>query len=298
MKALSCISLIAILFAGCAGDPDANGDATVDGDGSTIDGDGSVVDGDGSVIDPDASTSDAGVPDSTIPLDDAGNPIFDTNDAGQVLCGQEPCQCSNGIDDDGDGKVDGFDEECTGPYDNDEGTFATGIPGDNKDKKQDCFFDGNSGAGNDGCELQEGCTTGDLTGDACDTVNQMCIDYCGARTPNGCDCFGCCEIFIDGSPEYVRLTEECDLMNDGTLSPGCTTCIPNDACANTCGECELCPGRDVADLPDTCFPPDADGGVPDTPVYTCDEGQSVCGESQGCAAGYYCQLGCCVPSLI
>ena len=62
-------------------------------------------------------------------------------------------QCSNCKDDDGDGLIDGFDPECTGPFDNDEGSFATGIPGDNKDAiNQDCFFDGNSGAGNDGCD--------------------------------------------------------------------------------------------------------------------------------------------------
>jgi hypothetical protein len=63
------------------------------------------------------------------------------------LCGG-PCGCSDGIDNDGDGTIDGFDLECTGPADNDEGTFATGISGDNVDPKwQDCFFDGNSGGG-------------------------------------------------------------------------------------------------------------------------------------------------------
>src|SRR3569833_3508623 len=40
-------------------------------------------------------------------------------------------QCSNCKDDDGDGLIDGFDPQCTGPFDNDEGSFATGIPGDN-----------------------------------------------------------------------------------------------------------------------------------------------------------------------
>ena len=57
-------------------------------------------------------------------------------------------QCSDGIDNDGDGKIDYDDPECVGPLDNDESSFATGIPGDNMDAcKQDCFFDGNSGAG-------------------------------------------------------------------------------------------------------------------------------------------------------
>ncbi len=72
--------------------------------------------------------------------------------AGTVLCGNAPCQCNNGVDDDGDGTVDGFDIECTGAIDDDEGSFATGIPGDNRDPKwQYCFFDGNSGHGDDRC---------------------------------------------------------------------------------------------------------------------------------------------------
>src|SRR5438045_3952646 len=51
-------------------------------------------------------------------------------------------QCTNCIDDDGDGKVDWLDPECTGPLDNDESSYATGIPGDNVDPcKQDCWFD-------------------------------------------------------------------------------------------------------------------------------------------------------------
>ncbi len=40
------------------------------------------------------------------------------------------------MDNDGDGLVDGFDPECTGPFDDDEATFATGIPGDNKDPRK------------------------------------------------------------------------------------------------------------------------------------------------------------------
>src|SRR6478609_3127994 len=45
-----------------------------------------------------------------------------------------------------------------GPLDNDESSFATGIPVDNIDAcKQDCFFDGNSGMGDDGCMWQLKC---------------------------------------------------------------------------------------------------------------------------------------------
>ena len=75
---------------------------------------------------------------------------------GKIPIGQT--QCSDGIDNDGDGKTDYNDPECVGPLDNDEGTYATGIPGDNIDAcKQDCFFDGNSGMGDDGCMWQLKC---------------------------------------------------------------------------------------------------------------------------------------------
>ena len=79
-----------------------------------------------------------------------------TGAGGNVSVGN--AQCSDGLDNDGDGKIDYADPECVGPLDNDEGTFATGIPGDNSDAcKQDCFFDGNSGMGDDHCLWQLKC---------------------------------------------------------------------------------------------------------------------------------------------
>ena len=120
-------------------------------------------------------------------------------------------QCSDGIDNDGDGKIDYDDPECVGPLDNDESSFATGIPGDNMDAcKQDCFFDGNSGAGDDHCDWQLKCdplsatpsarTTqqyADSTRSECSlsaSQSPACIDFCRQLVPNGCDCFGCCAI--------------------------------------------------------------------------------------------------------
>src|SRR5689334_20309859 len=52
----------------------------------------------------------------------------------QVSIDAAPCvpgasQCSNCKDDDGDGKIDGLDPECTSLADDDEATFATGIAG-------------------------------------------------------------------------------------------------------------------------------------------------------------------------
>jgi hypothetical protein len=217
------------------------------------------------------------------------------------FCGGDGCACSNGVDDDGDGDVDGFDTECTGPLDGDEGTFATGIPGDNVDPKwQDCFFDGNSGAGNDGCRYHTDCLTGDKDMDDPDCqVSEFCINYCGDRTPNGCDCFGCCEIDIGTESVNVVIGSDCSLedIDDETK---CPRCVQTTQCGNECGECELCPGRTPEDLPDSCVPNVPDGGTnyppdaPPPPVYTCDNGEQVCSLSMPCPSGYYCAQGCCL----
>jgi hypothetical protein len=202
------------------------------------------------------------------------------------LCGGE-CACSNGIDDDGDGKVDGFDEECTGAADNDEGTFATGISGDNKDPKwQDCFFDGNSGAGDDGCRYATECLTGELPDDHRDcSVTESCIDFCAARTPNGCDCFGCCTVETSDGPVSIHIADTCDLEEIDD-EEACPRCIPTEQCDNECGECELCPGKD--ELPETCDD--------DTPY--CDDDKQPCDEENACPSGYFCQLGCCSVSIV
>ncbi|HET9959566.1 MAG TPA: hypothetical protein VFQ61_33975 [Polyangiaceae bacterium] len=170
--------------------------------------------------------------------------------------------CDNGKDDDGDGLVDGLDPECTGPLDNQEDSFATGIPGDNRDPKwQDCFFDGNSGAGDDQCRYATGCLTGDLPADHADcTVSQACLDFCAPLTPNGCDCFGCCTIALDdGSTVDVLENSACSLANLDD-EKACPRCVKSEQCGNNCGECELCPGKTAADLPASCKPPTSGTG--------------------------------------
>lgn len=220
---------------------------------------------------------------------------FVYGDGGVGICGDSNCACSNGLDDDGDGQIDGFDSECTGPLDNDEGSFATGIPGDNRDPKwQDCFFDGNSGAGDDGCRYHTDCLYGlKEPSDPDCTLSSACIEFCGARTPSGCDCFGCCTVQReDGSTIDVLTGSSCSLeqLDD---PDACKPCVKSSTCTNDCGECELCPGKTVDDLPESCRPPEVDSGTP-PPGYTCDEGRQVCGPEQPpCPSGYYCQLGCC-----
>jgi hypothetical protein len=222
-----------------------------------------------------------------------------------ALCGTSTCLCADGIDNDGDGLVDGFDPECTGPLDNDEGTFATGISGDNKDPKwQDCFFDGNSGAGDDDCRYSTDCLTGDLPADDPDcVVSDQCVDFCSARTPNGCDCFGCCQVTdSSGNDVFVYLDATCSTDNlDDTNA--CPRCEQSTQCGNQCGECELCLGRTEADLPDSCFPaapPDAGTGGTSSvtpPAYTCDNGEQVCSLELPCPTNEYCQQGCCLTIL-
>jgi hypothetical protein len=233
-------------------------------------------------------------------------PSVTVSEAGEVLCGTSLCACNNGVDDDGDGKGDGFDEECTGALDNDEGTFSTGIPGDNSDPKwQDCFFDGNSGAGDDHCRYHADCLTGAKPASDPDcAVSTSCHDFCAARTPNGCDCFGCCTVQLaDSSSVSVFIGESCSLENvDDAAS--CPRCTPSAACGNTCAECELCPGKSVEDLPASCStPPDGTGGSGgsgggETPGYSCDAGKTVCSSTSDCPSGDYCSLGCCLAFVI
>jgi hypothetical protein len=205
-----------------------------------------------------------------------------------ALCGNAACMCSNGIDDDGDGLSDGFDPECSAPFDDREDSFATGVHGEGQDSKcQDCFFDDDSGGE---CKRARSCaldgTTASGTG-ACRscTVEASCSDSCLPRVPNGCDCYGCCEVWRDGARlDYVLLSETCSLATlDSPTS--CVRCMPATDCANPCGTCELCTGRSLRDLPASC------GNT-----ATC-EGATACASEADCPSLHYCLQGCCVPTV-
>jgi hypothetical protein len=230
-------------------------------------------------------------------------------------------QCSDGKDNDGDGLIDSADPECTGPLDNDEGSFATGIPGDNVDPKwQDCFFDGNSGGGDDGCRYSTDCLTGKLapTDKNC-AVTDACRKFCMPLTPNGCDCFGCCAVSRpDGSVTHVEIASSCTYA-DVDDPKKCPVCIPSPSCENTCGHCQLCVGKST--LPADCTSTGGAGGAPSggsggtsnasggapgsggaggtcaAPV--CAAGQQSCGVAclPSCPADEYCLTGCCVPVI-
>ena len=220
---------------------------------------------------------------------DPGNPLD---------CGGSIYACGNGVDDDGDGFVDLFDPECTGPCDDDESSFQTGLPGDNMDCKQDCFFDGNSGQGDDGCiwnlrcdPANPGANIGcEYTGGAnCDNQppNQEagCIEFCEPFVPPGCDCFGCCTVQLpDGSSVDIFLNSSPDCSLDNL--DACETCTSQiDDCGVPCipEKCQVCFGETE--------PPDGCGGE-----QTCPSGDPCdADQPDSCAADYFCYLGCCYP---
>jgi hypothetical protein len=247
--------------------------------------------------------------------------------AGSVTVGT--AACSDGMDNDGDGKTDYEDPECVGPLDNDEGTFATGISGDNMDAcKQDCFFDGDSGGGNDGCDWQLKCDPSNVGATAekkcpydadfaskhtmeCSLSNSQspgCVDFCGKLTPNGCDCFGCC--VVPGATTPIRLSATCtaDKFDDPNA---CHPCTQVTACNNPCERCEICIGKTT--LPPDCNPNQPDGGTtydggtaadggytpppPQCPgtITSCGPGGQVA--ATACPAGTGCVTGCCVPII-
>ncbi|APR87559.1 hypothetical protein A7982_12908 [Minicystis rosea] len=249
-------------------------------------------------------------------------------------------ECGDCIDNDGDGLVDAEDPECLGPCDNTENGYYGGIPGQSGPScTVDCYFDQDSGSGNDDCHWNHKCDPHEVAPDyypeskngvscaydsnantsgtskTCDELydaqSTTCMDYCGPLTPNGCDCFGCCELPAGGG-KYVWLGSEdangngsCDL--DHVSDPSrCQPCMPVKACLNTCAKCELCIGKTT--LPPDCFP---DGGTTSSSSTggssssgssssggvegQCPTGVQPCGlpQQDPCSTGYYCITGCC-----
>ncbi len=230
--------------------------------------------------------------------------------------------CADGVDNDEDGLIDALDPECTGPCDNDEGSFEINIPGANSDAcKQDCYWDDDSGGGIDGCEwnhkcdplgpsanLQPACSYDEGYSKCEPEQPQKCLDFCIPLTPNGCDCFGCCEIFTaTGKYAHTIYLGSGDGCTAATPE-GCAPCTQVTTCLNTCGECELCLGKTINELPASCFPsyPDAgvgheagvgDGGTtPDMgpPMPACEPEVTPCLTNNDCPSGLYCITGCCV----
>lgn len=234
--------------------------------------------------------------------------------------------CGDLVDNDGDGLVDSQDPDCLGPCDNTEDSFYGGIPGQaGPPCKVDCYFDQDSGSGNDECywdhncdpfeepptyypepEKGAGCSydgpnqvippTGQTCSELKATQLPACHDYCGPLTPNGCDCFGCCELPA-GSGAFVWLGSEgadgttvCTMadLDDPDL---CHPCTPVDACLNGCDPCEVCIGKPTPDP--GCDP--GTGGAGGGPNEQCSNGEQPCGLAgqDPCPSSHYCVTGCC-----
>ncbi|MFO7566981.1 MAG: hypothetical protein R6X02_30330 [Enhygromyxa sp.] len=276
---------------------DGDGD-TGDGDGDTGDGDGDTGDGDGDTGDGDGDTGD-GDGDTGDGDGDTGDGDGDTGDGDgdnelqPIWCGNKLYECGDTIDNDMDGLIDLDDPECISPCDDNEGSFETDLPGQNNDCKGDCYWDGNSGGGDDGCEWnlqcdpqnpgqQIGCPYDpDKPGLSCELeMPAQCLDFCVPLVPNGCDCFGCCLIGED----YVYLGgAECALNN----LDACESCTFHPDCNNECepDSCEVCFGQDPDDLPPECEEPE------------CPDGVVPCFDESDCSEGEWCQTGCCVQII-
>jgi len=201
-----------------------------------------------------------------------------------------------------------------GPCDNTEDSFYGGIAGQNNSPcKSDCYFDQDTGAGNDDCFWSHKCDPLEVgpdyppegsqceynpnanipgyngtCGTAYTTQSQTCLNYCGPLTPNGCDCFGCCE--FDGLPYTVWLGSEnpsgvgsCNLNTISDPSK-CKPCTQVQACINTCDTCEICIGQ--TQLPPGCI------------EQNCPAGVQKCGQpgQDPCLAGFSCITGCCIAN--
>jgi hypothetical protein len=316
-----------VLGFGCSGKPSDDGGGGTDGatDGPTTSA------GPSSTTTPDDSSSaegsatsssdestDSGT--SSEPGDSSGESTGENasaDDGGPKPCVITSCQgkiweCGDCVDNDGDGLIDAGDPDCWGPCDNNEAGWKGEIPGQNQAPcKMDCYFDGDSGAGNDDCYWSHACDPLEPSPDKC-TYNpnanipgtgmncaqasamqsDVCDEYCGPLTPNGCDCFGCCEVHVGNEIHVVYLGTEdsggngtCNL--DDVADPDlCAPCTIVPGCFNDCTpeDCELCIGQ--VELPEGCE------------EAKCPEGLQSCDpalNSSDCPEGMVCITGCCNP---
>lgn len=253
----------------------------------------------------------------------------------EAPCQNQVYQCGDTIDNDGDGLADWEDPDCLGPCDNTEDSYFGGIPGQTgPDCFLDCYWDGNSGTGNDDCYWDHRCDPNELNGhpepipkcaynlatnipgtplgcqELAEKQSETCGKVCGPLTPNGCDCFGCCELPA-GSGKHVWVgsylgndskTGTCTLA-DVNDPDKCEPCQPVPSCYNECGKCELCIGKDPADIPPECNEggggSGGGGGQGGSGGGTsqCPSGIQPCGlpGQAPCGAGFYCVTGCCQP---
>ena len=292
-KSLLVVSLGLMAFPLACGDDDSGG-GTRDG-GSDV-----AVQQDGTLQQDGTTQSDGTVTgDGTVTQDGSITGDGSTGPCQVVACAGHVYQCGDCQDNDNDGLTDAVDPDCLGPCDNNETGYNTEIPGGNAAPcKQDCYFDQDTGPGNDECDWDHRCdplqpveqNTCDYSNDCAncscqdwlDTQPQTCLDFCLPITPNGCDCFGCCQLGGEGDYRFIG-SPGCNLNDLDSCSP----CTPVPSCLNECGHCELCLGK--TELPPDCTN-DEDRCPPD---------HQPCGleGDDPCPEGEYCITGCCVHGV-
>jgi hypothetical protein len=304
------LGLTLLLVSACnSGGPEA--------DGSADDGSGSISDSlgtDSSTTTPGDGDGDADGTVSDTTADDASD--VDTNDDGppgecQVgTCQGKVYECGDCIDNDGDGLIDAADPNCWGPCDNNEAGWKGEIPGQQNNStcnKMDCYFDQDGGSGNDDCYWSQtcdplepmSCTYDDTynvpgTGFSCDELHaaqsDLCHEYCGPLVPNGCDCFGCCQIHVGNDVHTVYIGTEdgggngtCGLENAADPEK-CQPCTQVEGCFAPCDpdDCQICLGQ--TEVPEGCD------------EAKCPDGIESCDPQNGnadCLLGQSCITGCC-----
>ena len=118
----------------------------------------------------------------------------------EVTCQGKLYECGDMIDNDQDGLTDWADPDCLGPCDNNEAGFVTNIPGGSSTNKcgRDCYFDQDSGAGNDDCYWDLWCDSEEPQAIWCaysepppsqancpDNQTPLCLEICLPLVPNG-----------------------------------------------------------------------------------------------------------------
>jgi hypothetical protein len=316
--------LVVMALAGCGPSLDADADVVTHGDdsrdvtsrgqdvtsGAESNGGPSPSTGSGAATDDTSSgpTTDAHTTDETGGTGD--REIFECQ---ITTCFGHVYACGDCLDNDGDGLVDAQDPSCWGPCDNNETGWKAQIPGSGPSPctQVDCYFDQDQGAGNDDCHWSLTCDPLDpyacnydpravIPGttwtceEAASMQSPQCAAFCGPLVPNGCDCFGCCEISFAGQTYTVYLGSEGPQFDwEGTCGPDtvadpsqCAPCTQVTACLNPCDPegCEICMGQTKP--PEGCAQAGCPLGVqPCLPEH----------QSGDCPDGMACITGCCTP---
>jgi hypothetical protein len=136
-------------------------------------------------------------------------------------------QCSDTLDNGGNGWIDMADPYCRAPLDDDELSFSSGVAGDDGCSRHAC------------CDIDGPCPADlrpDLYVPANCPQNAGCIDFCAPLAREGCDCYGCCDVCIPGTANcrtvylHPAISPACTLEAlDDPLA--CRPCVRDTACA-------------------------------------------------------------------